>query len=315
MTEPESYFSSVPQHSESDPAPEAAALQTGPAPDPAARAEASLSRKQLRYVRQRRLQLKKERLRRRKQLLARGLFAGGCLLLALLLIGGLLLSSRRSRRSPGSFRTDTDRVCYLAAKYESNASPASVGKGIGYVAYGEFQFYYKYCLRPFVTFCLEKDPDTYAAFLPFRDLSEDTVPDKDFRAAWKQIASDSYGQFENDQQAFVVSYTLKPALQALDHIYSYDFLRASDALQACVLSFANRDGRYPENLSPFFDGCDEALSEEEIIRTAYTRMQEKRPEEKRWVKEEEDCLALLAGSLDIYHVSKNEAGGIDWSWK
>lgn len=92
-------------------------------------------------------------------------------------------------------------------------------------------------------------------------------------------------------------------------------LESSDALKGCVLSFGNRDGKYVQSLTRYFDGTTASSTDKEIIERAYDAMIARRPSISRWSYEKADCLAQLAGTLDIYAPSENGAGGIDWSWK
>lgn len=88
-----------------------------------------------------------------------------------------------------------------------------------------------------------------------------------------------------------------------------------NALKGCVLSFGNRDGKYVQSLTRYFDGTTASSTDKEIIERAYDAMIARRPSISRWSYEKADCLAQLAGTLDIYAPSENGAGGIDWSWK
>lgn len=82
-----------------------------------------------------------------------------------------------------------------------------------------------------------------------------------------------------------------------------------------MLSFGNRDGKYVVSLTRYFDGTTASSTDKEIIERAYDAMIARRPTVSRWSYEKADCLAQLAGTLDIYAPSENGAGGIDWSWK
>ena len=82
-----------------------------------------------------------------------------------------------------------------------------------------------------------------------------------------------------------------------------------------MLSFGNRDGKYVQSLTRYFNGTTASSTDKEIIERAYDAMIARRPSISRWSYEKADCLAQLAGTLDIYAPSENGAGGIDWSWK
>lgn len=209
-----------------------------------------------------------------------------------------------------------DAYCYLTAKYESGGDAASVGADVGYLAYGEFQFYYLYELRPFVRWCHEKDPAFYKPFEAYLNMDVSQVPGEDFRSVWKGLAESNYSAFELDQEEYICTFTLEPTLTALTEKYGYDFNNASAALKACVLSFANRSGKSMATLSRYFDGTTSLSTDAEIINRAYAAMYEQRPI-RRWDSSHEwkDCLDQMEGTLDIYEKSENDAGGIDWSWK
>lgn len=140
-------------------------------------------------------------------------------------------------------------------------------------------------------------------------------PNTSFYAAWHSICAANKVAFEAAQCEYVYTQTLQPLLTSLTQHYGFDFNNASDALKGCVLSFGNRDGKYVQSLTRYFDGTTASSTDKEIIERAYDAMIARRPSISRWSYEKADCLAQLAGTLDIYAPSENGAGGIDWSWK
>lgn len=213
-----------------------------------------------------------------------------------------------------SASSEYDGACYLAAKYESGGNPDQTG-GDGGNACGEFQFDNRYELGPFVRWCHEKDSLTYAAFEPYIGMTTQLKDNTSFYAAWHSICAANKVAFEAAQCEYVYTQTLQPLLTSLTQHYGFDFNNASDALKGCVLSFGNRDGKYVQSLTRYFDGTTASSTDKEIIERAYDAMIARRPSISRWSYEKADCLAQLAGTLDIYAPSENGAGGIDWSWK
>lgn len=213
-----------------------------------------------------------------------------------------------------SASSEYDGACYLAAKYESGGNPDQTGGDAGN-ACGEFQFDNRYELGPFVRWCYEKDSLTYAAFEPYIGMTTQLKDNTSFYAAWHSICAANKVAFEAAQCEYVYTQTLQPLLTSLTQHYGFDFNNASDALKGCVLSFGNRDGKYVQSLTRYFDGTTASSTEKEIIERAYDAMIARRPSISRWSYEKADCLAQLAGTLDIYAPSENGAGGIDWSWK
>ena len=209
-----------------------------------------------------------------------------------------------------------DPACYLSAKYESHGDCGSIGSG----GMGEYGFDKSYSLVSFVTYCHEKDPDTYASFEPFLGRSGASLyEDAAFRNVWKQLAQDKKVTFEADQTIYTYDHYFLPAATLYTQTYGYDFVNAPDAVKACVTSFSIRDGA--ASAAVYFSGVTADSTPEEIIRLAYGRMQKRRPQASvsgpRWQDEEQDCLDLLHGTLDIYEpdTSPSGYGGIDWSWK
>ena len=209
-----------------------------------------------------------------------------------------------------------DPACYLSAKYESHGECGSIGSG----GMGEYGFDKSYSLISFVTYCHEKDPDTYACFEPFLGKSGASLyEDAAFRNVWKQLAQDKKVTFEADQTIYTYDHYFLPAATLYTQTYGYDFVNAPDAVKACVTSFSIRDGA--ASAAAYFSGVTADSTPEEIIRLAYGRMQKRRPQASvsgpRWQDEEQDCLDLLHGTLDIYEpdTSPSGYGGIDWSWK
>lgn len=213
-----------------------------------------------------------------------------------------------------SASSEYDGACYLSAKYESGGNPDQTGGDAGN-ACGEFQFDNRYELGPFVRWCYEKDSLTYAAFEPYIGMTTQLKDNTSFYAAWHSICAANKIAFEAAQCEYVYTQTLQPLLTSLTQHYGFDFNNASDALKGCVLSFGNRDGKYVVSLTRYFDGTTASSTDKEIIERAYDAMIARRPTVSRWSYEKADCLAQLAGTLDIYAPSENGAGGIDWSWK
>ena len=209
-----------------------------------------------------------------------------------------------------------DPACYLSAKYESHGDCGSIGSG----GMGEYGFDKSYSLASFVSYCYNKDSGTYACFEPYLGRSGASLyEDADFRKVWKQLAQDQKAAFEADQTVYTYDHYFLPAATLYTQKYGYDFVNAPDAVKACVTSFSIRDGA--ASAASYFSGVTADTTPEEVIRLAYGRMKERRPVASvsgpRWQDEEQDCLALLDGTLDIYEpdTSPSGYGGIDWSWK
>ena len=226
----------------------------------------------------------------------------------------MLLFGNGSATQGTGLSAQYDKICYLAAKYESGGDPDQTG-GDGGNACGEFQFDNRYELGPFVSWCYEQDPVFYAAFQPFLGMTTELKSNETFYNAWHTVCSANKEVFEAAQCEYVCDQTLAPLLQAMTEYYGYDFLNCSDALKGCILSFGNRDGKYVASIKRYFDGTTSTSTDREIIERAYNAMIERRPYIQRWRYEKADCLALLEGTLDVYEPSSNAAGSIDWSWK
>lgn len=209
-----------------------------------------------------------------------------------------------------------DGACYLSAKYESHGECGSIGSG----GMGEYGFDKDYSLVEFVSYCYEKDPVTYAEFAPFLTVSgNEMYYSTAFREIWMRLATKEKRTFEADQTIYTYDHYFLPAATLYTSRYGYDFVNAPDAVKACVTSFAIRDGA--ATAARYFAGTTAESDAETIIRRAYEKMQAKRPlgtvSGPRWVDEEQDCLQMLYGTLDIYEpdTSPSGYGGIDWSWK
>ncbi|MDO4445503.1 MAG: NlpC/P60 family protein [Bacillota bacterium] len=215
-----------------------------------------------------------------------------------------------------SMTAEQDPACYLSAKYESHGDCGAIGSG----GMGEYGFDKSYSLVSFVEYCYTKDPVTYAVFEPFLNMSGSALYDSaSFRQVWKTLAEEEKYTFEADQTIYTYEHYFMPAATLYTSRFGYDFVNAPDAVKACVTSFSIRDGAV--TAARYFEGTTFNSTAEDIIKTAYGRMQARRPlgtvSGPRWVDEEQDCLNILNGTLDIYepHTSPSGYGGIDWSWK
>lgn len=209
-----------------------------------------------------------------------------------------------------------DGACYLSAKYESHGDCGSIGSG----GMGEYGFDKSYSLVSFVAYCYQKDAAAYVCFEPYLGMTGAALYDSsEFRTVWRKLAMENKVTFEADQTIYTYQNYFLPAANLYTNRYGYDFVNAPDAVKACVTSFSIRDGAH--SAAAYFAGTTADSTPEEIIRTAYGRMQARRPANSvsgpRWIDEEQDCLDLLHGTLDIYEpdTSPSGYGGIDWSWK
>lgn len=238
----------------------------------------------------------------------------------LVILGGIFGVSRGFGLS-----AKQDPACYLSAKYESHGDPGAIG-GHGNLAFGEYQFHATAGtgLEDFIEWCFSARPGTYGVLEPFLYLVHGALAGNlDFQKIWTDLAENHKVQFEADQTIFTYNNYFLPAAEDLTERYGYDFVNAPDAVQACVVSFAIRDGGYGTGtpLYRYFSGVTEQSTAEEVITLAYDRMLERRggnhEEAPRWQDEKQDCLDLLYGTLDIYEpdTSPSGYGQIDWSWK
>ena len=253
-------------------------------------------------------------------LVALGILLILALIVLVAILGGVIIGSMQ-----GGLSSREDPACYLSAKYESHGDPGAIG-GHGDLAYGEYQFHATAGtgLEDFIQWCYESDADTYAAFAPFLYLEHGALGgNEDFKTVWNRLASEEKVRFEADQTIFTYNNYFIPAAADLTDRYGYDFLNAPEAVQACIVSFAIRDGGYGTGspLYRYFGGVTADSTAEEVITMAYDRMLQRRggghEEAPRWQDEKQDCLDLLAGELDIYEpdTSSSGYGQIDWSWK
>ena len=209
-----------------------------------------------------------------------------------------------------------DPIGYLSAKYESSGNPDDTG-GDGGNAYGKYQLDYRYDLQDFIDWAYARNAVLYAEFSQFanQDNGESLRANETLYSAWHAIYARDPLQFEADQDEFMANVYYFPSVSWLIAAKGIDLGSRSDALKAVVFSHAVRNGP-GISLREFLGDCNGFSSDESIIRTMYAHSRAKHPGEvTRWTLEEQDALALLAGSLYIYAPDSNAAGSIDWSYK
>ena len=234
------------------------------------------------------------------------------------MISTVLISEKKNQlNQPASgYSSWFDPIGYLSAKYESGGNPNDVGGDNGN-AYGKYQLDYRYDLQDFIDWAYTKDPGLYADFAQFanRDNGSSLRANQTLYTAWHAIFARDALQFEADQDDFMANVYYFPSVSWLIAAKGIDLGSRSDALKAVVFSHAVRNGP-GISLREYIGSCNGFSDDETIIKTMYAHSRTKHPGEvTRWTLEEEDALALLSGTLDIYEPDSNAAGTIDWSYK
>ena len=241
------------------------------------------------------------------------------LLLSFLLVTvvvSIIAEDQRQNQAAAGYSNWFDPIGYLSAKYESGANPDDTG-GDGGNAYGKYQLDYRYDLQDFIDWAYNRSPVLYAEFSQFanQENGDSLRANEALYSAWHAIYARDALQFEADQDEFMANVYYYPSLSWLNIAKGINLDTRSDALKAVVFSHAVRNGP-GISLREFIGGCNGFSSDETIIKTMYAHSRSVHPGEvTRWTLEEQDALALLAGTLNIYEPSENAAGSIDWSYK
>lgn len=234
------------------------------------------------------------------------------------MLSAILIGEKKNQaEAPASgYQSWFDPIGYLSCKYESGGDPDDVGGDNGN-AYGKYQLDWRYDLQKFIDWSYHRNSSMYQEFWEFADKrnGEALKGNEKLYAAWHSIYARDPFQFEGDQDEFFANEYYWPSSAWLKGKLGIDIEHRSDALKAVVFSHAVRNGP-GVSLQSFLGGCDGNSSDEMIIRTMYAHSRKIHTgETSRWTLEEQDALALLAGTLDIYEPSENAAGTIDWSYK
>lgn len=128
-----------------------------------------------------------------------------------------------------------------------------------------------------------------------------------------------------DQQAFMVEDYYKDRVQQyLECQYSLNLKGGSYALKAAIISMAYEFGyssgedfddyNESDEFIRLFAGIDWTKGDLSIIDTIYQSAAELRPEKAgRFQYEHEDCIAMYEDTIDIYELSENDYGFINWT--
>ena len=172
----------------------------------------------------------------------------------------------------------------------------------------------------------------YDPFGPFKDMNWCSFlcePNQEmFEEAWNEVYSrSSQGYLPKlymDQQEFLAEEYYKNRIRDyLDTEYGVDLSGASYATKAAILSltrsFGYLDGEdfkrkvVTETIEDIFLNTDWTKDEKGIITDLYDQAAKYQPDDRdRWEQEKADALALYDGTLNIYELSYNDYGYIDW---
>lgn len=135
-------------------------------------------------------------------------------------------------------------------------------------AFGAYQFDNRYELQPFLKYCVEADPVTYAPFQPYLSVSRDSLQGSSgLASAWRQVyASDPHG-FSSIQDQYVIDTKLNPVMDFLAG-HGIHLEDRPMVIKGLVISIHNRKGW--ETTAGYSivlkSGVSDSTSDEEFIR-------------------------------------------------
>lgn len=182
-------------------------------------------------------------------------------------------------------------------QYESGADAYRQTGGDNGNACGKYQFDYRYSLLPFVKYCYEKDPVTFAAFKPYARLSltkkSRLQGNTKFYKAWQKIY-DTYPETFIKYQDDYAKMEYYDATERYLLNYGIDIRERPYVVQGAVFSYSIQHGQLTAAQAVVAAGINNSTSDEDFLKKLYRYRIKKFPTyTSRYTSERQYALNIL----------------------